>query len=105
MGSQLDGVELVAVDHQIPTPIRRHVDEFVVDLDDTEVVQEITQEIVVIARCVKDPGAVAGEVEDASQDLIVDRFPMPDATQTAAVNEIADQIEFGRVVLIQKSKK
>ncbi len=89
-----DDVELVAVDHQKPAPVRRAVDDPVHDFDSAEIVIQIFAcELVVVAGNVDDACALARLAQELLDDIVMRLWPEPAALETPAVDDVSDQID------------
>ena len=87
------GIKLVAVHDEQLAVVGRHVDELVGDLDATQVVDEVPQELVVISGRVEHLRPAANQFNKPAENEAVGVVPVPGALQPPAVDEVADDVE------------
>ena len=89
-----DGVERVAVQHQQAAAVGGDVDRVLHDLDAAELQPRVVaQPLVMIARDVDDPRALADLAQNLLDDVVVRLRPVPGFLQAPAVDDVADQID------------
>ena len=88
------GVELVAMQDQQAPSVRRRVHCTLADMDVAEnhaVV--VTQQLVVVARYIGDPGAVLGLAEYRADHVVVQLWPVQSPFHLPDVDDVADEVE------------
>src|SRR5271166_3887569 len=89
-----DGVENIAMQHKEAPAVCGDVDRFLGDFHATELQANVpAQPLVVIARDVNDPGALADLAQDFLNDIIVRLRPIPRFLQPPAVDDVANQVD------------
>ena len=94
LGVEHHAVEVVAVEDQQPASVGGDVDRLEHQFDPAEIQPDIVaQRLVMIAGDVDDARAAVRLLEDAADDIVVARGPVPALAQLPAVDDVADQIE------------
>jgi hypothetical protein len=100
-----DAVELVAVQHEEPSPVGGRVDRLLLDGDAPELqAGKLAGGLVVVARNVDHVGVLC-PLEQGLQHLIVRGGPVPGALQGPAVDDVAHEVVAVGFVAVQEVKK
>ena len=96
-------VELVAVDHEVAPAVRALVDAALGDLDAAEGGADVVaQELVVVARHVDEVRALAHLAQELLHHVVVRLRPVPARAQLPPVDDVADEVDRVRVVVLQE---
>eukprot|EP01132_Coremiostelium_polycephalum_P011880 gene11880-14531_t len=91
------------MDHEEFAAVSGFVHRAVHDLDAAEMrALEIAQEFIVVAGDVEDARALAALAQEFLHDVVVLLRPVPAAAQTPSIDDVADQIDRIRIVILQK---
>ena len=96
-------VELVSMEDQVPPSVGAGVDAAFHEPDRTETHSgEVLEEFVVVAVDQGDPGVLAALAQDLLQEDVVFVPPIPTPLQLPAVDQVPDDVEVLRVMVLQE---
>ena len=96
-------VEIVTMRHEKTPTVRRRMDSRAHHLDATEGHADILSgKLVVVARDIDHPGALADFAKQLLDDVVVGLRPIPAASEAPAIDDVADEVDGFRIVVFEE---